>query len=55
VLDCDEDEDLTLALLDAVKEDFSREVKVVQPKTKGKRELLNLESSIYYGDAKASV
>ena len=27
MLDCDEDEDLTLALLDAVKEDFSREVK----------------------------
>ena len=35
VLDCDEDEEPTLALLDAVKEDFIREVKVVRPKQEG--------------------
>jgi hypothetical protein len=36
VLDYDEDEDPTLALLDAVKEDFHQEVKVAWPKIKGK-------------------
>ena len=39
MLDCDKDEDPTLALLDAVEEDFHQEVKVNQPKSKGKREL----------------
>jgi hypothetical protein len=55
VLDCEKDEDPTLVLLDAIKEEFLREVKVGQPKTKGKRELLNLENSVNYGDTKASV
>ena len=45
----------TLALLDAIKEEFLQEVKVGQRKTKGKRELLNLESFVNYGDAKASM
>ena len=54
VLDYDDEEDSTLVLLDAVKEDFLREVKVVRRKIKGKRELLNLESYINYGNAKAS-
>jgi hypothetical protein len=56
VLDCDEDEDPMLVLLDAAKEEFffSPE-RLGGPKTKGKREVLNLESFINYGDAKASV
>ena len=54
VLDYDEEEEPTLALLDPIKYDFLREVKVAWPKTKGKRELLNLESSVNYGNAKAS-
>ena len=55
MLDCDEDEDPTLALLDATKEDFFSYWKVGCPKTKGKREVLNLESFVNYGDAKAFV
>ena len=55
VLGYGEDEDPTLALLDAVKEDFCREVKVARPKTKGKKKLFNLKSSINYGDANTSV
>ena len=54
MLDCDEDVDPSLAILDAIEEDFHLEVKVAHPKTKGRRELLNLESSINYGDASAS-
>jgi hypothetical protein len=52
VLDGDE-EDRTLALLNEVKENFLCNIKVMlmQPKTKGKRELLNLESSINYSIA----
>jgi hypothetical protein len=46
VLDCIEDEDPTLAPMDEVKEDFVLEVKVAWSRTKGKRELLNLESSV---------
>ena len=42
----DEDEDLTLAQLNAVEEDLHREVKVARPKSKGKRELFNLKSSV---------
>jgi hypothetical protein len=52
VLDGDEDEDQSLAILDAIEEDFNWEVKAVRPKTNGRRELLNLESSINYGDKK---
>ena len=40
-------EDLPLALLKAVEEDF----KVAWAKFKGNRELLNLKSSVNYGDA----
>jgi hypothetical protein len=46
MLRCDEDEDPTLALLDAIEENFHREVKVAQPKSKGKRELFNLKSFV---------
>lgn len=53
VLDGDEDEDQSLAILDAIEEDFNQEVKAVRPKTNGRRELLNLESSINYGDTSA--
>jgi hypothetical protein len=51
-LDSDEDMNLSLAILDAIEEDFHRVVKVARPKTKGRREMLNLVSSINYGDAK---
>ena len=54
MLDCVEDEDPTLALMDEVKEDFVLEVEVVRSRTKGKRKLLNLESSVKYGLASAS-
>jgi hypothetical protein len=49
-----EDEDLSLAIMDAFEEDFLREVKVARPKTKGMGDILNLVSSINYGDASAS-
>jgi hypothetical protein len=55
VLGYDKDEDPTLALLDAIKEDFCQEVKVAQPKTKGKRKLFSLKSSVNYGNANTSV
>jgi U3 small nucleolar ribonucleoprotein component len=50
----DEDEDLSLAIMDAFEKDFLRKVKVAWPKTKGRREILNLVSTINYGDASAS-
>jgi hypothetical protein len=53
-LNCVEDEDPSLVIMDAFEEDFLREVKVAQPKTKGRREILNLVSSINYGDASTS-
>jgi hypothetical protein len=53
-LDGDEEEDWKLALLNNVKENFLREIKATQPRTKGNRELLNLESSINYGIASVS-
>jgi len=37
-----------------MEEDFYREAKVARPKSKGRRELLNLKSSISYGNASAS-
>jgi hypothetical protein len=48
-----EDEDPSFAILDAIKEDFHQVKKGTRRKTKGRRELLNLESSINYGDARA--
>jgi hypothetical protein len=52
-LDGNEDEDPSLAILDAIEEDFHREAIVAHPKNKGRRELLNMKSSIDYGDASA--
>jgi hypothetical protein len=46
--------DPSLAMLEAIEEDFHREVKAVRPKTKGRREVLNLVSSINYSDSSAS-
>jgi hypothetical protein len=53
-VDSAEDEDPPLAILDAFEEDFLREVKVACLKSKGKREILNLVSSINYDDASVS-
>jgi hypothetical protein len=52
--DSEEDEDLSLSILDAMEEDFHREAKVARHKSKGRKELLNLKSSINYSDASAS-
>jgi len=41
-----------LAIRDAMEEDFQWEKMIERQKSKGKRELLNLHSSINYGDAK---
>jgi hypothetical protein len=41
-----------LAIREAMEEDFQREKMIGRQKSKGKRELLNLYSSINYGDAK---
>jgi hypothetical protein len=48
----EEDEAPLLAILDArvSEEEFHRESMVVRQKTKGKKEMLNLKSSINYGD-----
>jgi hypothetical protein len=54
VLDCNKKEDPYSAMLDDVEEDFLRVMDVTRPRAKGKRELLNLESSINYGIASAS-
>lgn len=48
--DCGEEEDPALVILDAIEEDFRKEVKVAQVKYKGTREQLSLKSSINYGD-----
>jgi hypothetical protein len=53
-LDSDEDMDPSLVILKATEEDFHRGVKAARPKTKGRREVLNLVSSINYGDSSAS-
>ena len=37
-------------MLDAIEENFHKEVKVTQAKYKGTRELLNLKSSVNNGD-----
>jgi hypothetical protein len=46
-----EDEDLSFAILNAIEKDFHRVKKGMRLKTKGRREMLNLESSTSYGDA----
>jgi hypothetical protein len=53
VLDGDEEEDPSLAILDSIEEDFLQEVKVAHLKANGRRGLLNPKSSIY-GDVSAS-
>jgi hypothetical protein len=52
-LDGDEDDDPSLAILDAIDEEFHWKTMVARQKTKGMRELLNLKSSINYGNASA--
>jgi len=44
----------SLAILDAIEENFHRRVKAARPESKGRREVLNLASSINYGDSCAS-
>jgi hypothetical protein len=44
---------ITLAILDAMEDEFHRDKMIAHQKTKGKRELLSLKSSINYGDASA--
>jgi hypothetical protein len=39
----------SLAILDVIEEEFHRKNMITYQKTKGKRELLNLKSSINYG------
>jgi hypothetical protein len=45
--------DEALAIRDAIEEEFQRDKMISRQKSKGKRELLNLHSSINYGDAKS--
>jgi len=47
-------EEEALVIRDAMEEDFLREKMITRQKSKGKRELLNLQSSINYGDASVS-
>jgi len=53
-LESDEDMDPSLTILEAIEEEYHRGVKVACPKTKGRREVLNLASSISYGNSSAS-
>jgi hypothetical protein len=46
--------DEALEIRDAVEEEFQRDKMISRQKSKGKRELLNLHSSINYGDSKLS-
>jgi hypothetical protein len=46
LMDCEEDKDLSLAILEDIEEDYHRAVKVAHPKSKGKRELLNLKAPL---------
>jgi hypothetical protein len=48
-LDSVEDMDSSLAILEGIEKDYHRGVKEARPKTKGRREVLNLASSINYG------
>jgi hypothetical protein len=42
-------EEEALAIRDAMEEEFLREKMIARQKSKGKRELLNLQSSVNYG------
>jgi hypothetical protein len=53
VMDGFHDEEF-LAILDALEEEIHRDKMIARQKTEGKRELLNLKSSINYGDASTS-
>jgi hypothetical protein len=53
-LNSDEDMDPSLAILEAIEEDFHRRFKAARPKTKGRREVLNLVNSINYNDSSTS-
>jgi hypothetical protein len=53
-VDHGEDEDASLAIMDAFEYEFFQKVKVARLKTKGRRKILNLVSTINYGDASAS-
>jgi hypothetical protein len=53
-LNSDEDMDPSLAILEAIEEDFHRGVKTARPKIKCRRKVLNLVSSINHGDSSAS-
>jgi len=46
-----EDKDPSFPILDVIEEDFHRVKKVARLKIKGRREVLNLKSSINYGNA----
>jgi hypothetical protein len=46
--------DEALAIRDAMEEEFQHDKMILRQKSKGKRELLNLHSSINYGDDKSS-
>jgi hypothetical protein len=46
--------DEALAIRDAMEEDFLQDKMIGCQKSKGKRELINLRSSINYGDIEAS-
>jgi hypothetical protein len=46
-------DDPSLAILDAIEEEFHREKMIARQKIKGRRELLNLKSFINYGDTSA--
>jgi hypothetical protein len=50
----EEVEDPSLEFLNAIEDDLFWIVKLVRPKNKGRREVLNLNSSINYGDASVS-
>jgi hypothetical protein len=52
-MDGDEGDNLSLAILDAIEDEFYWETMVARQKTKGRRKLLNLKSFINYGDASA--
>jgi hypothetical protein len=53
-LDSVEDLDPSLAILEAIEEDYHQGVEATRPETKGRREVLNLVSSINYDDSSMS-
>jgi len=53
-LDSYEDMDPSLAIWKAIEEEFHQGVTAARPKTKGRREVLNLVSSINYSDSSES-